>query len=513
VGELAARRDTLRPRAADRLDRSLIEAALAVNDTPSVEAAFRVLAAQARALLRSETASVIVWDSELGGGTVRAVAGPPLLGSVGEAVDDRSPAAAAASTGQPQRVESIGPMGSHVSVPIVSAEGGPVTLQVGWRVPGTGAQLDGAIRVLTELAGLTRLAVSSHLERARCAGADVVEHFLEDLFQALPTAVGVSDPVTGALVKVNPALTELTGLSAAELLGVTPPYPWVASAEAARPSGEIPMLVRHKSGRLTPVEVKRLVVDGPSGEAARVSLITDFGERQRFEQQLIQSGKLASIGELAAGVAHEINNPLFAILGLTEFLLEDAEPGSKARERLEVIRTTGLEIKDIVRSLLDFARERSDELITVSLADVARQTVELFRRTSAAKHVEFVERYPEEPTAVEASPNQLKQIFVNLFSNARQAMSGGGVVTVEVVREGEHVVARVADDGPGIPDGTLPRIFEPFYTTKRDLGGTGLGLSVSLGIAQAHGGSLTVRSQPGEGACFTLSLPAKGVEA
>jgi two-component system NtrC family sensor kinase len=277
-------------------------------------------------------------------------------------------------------------------------------------------------------------------------------------------------------------------------------------------SGE--MLVRHKSGRLMPVEVKRLVVHNSAGEpAAQVALVTDLGERQRFQQQLMQSGKLASIGELAAGVAHEINNPLFAILGLVEFLIEDSPPDSKQLERLEVIRSTGMEIKDIVRSLLDFARERSDEHTTVSLAEVARQTVELFRRTSAAKHIEILERYSDEPTPVEASANQLKQIFVNLFSNARQAMPGGGTVVVEVAREGDFVVARIGDDGPGIPAETIPRIFEPFYTTKRDVGGTGLGLSVSLGIAQSHGGTLTVDSPPGEGTRFLLCLPALGGES
>jgi two-component system NtrC family sensor kinase len=298
------------------------------------------------------------------------------------------------------------------------------------------------------------------------------------------------------------------------MLGVTPPCLWIAAADKVKGAGSGELLVRHKSGRLMPVEVKRLVVHNSAGEpAAQVALVTDLGERQRFQQQLMQSGKLASIGELAAGVAHEINNPLFAILGLVEFLIEDSAPHSKQLERLEVIRSTGLEIKDIVRSLLDFARERSDEHTTVSLAEVACQTVELFRRTSAAKHIEIVERYPEEATPVEASANQLKQIFINLFSNARQAMPGGGTVVVEIVREDDHVVARIGDDGPGIPEETIPRIFEPFYTTKRDVGGTGLGLSVSLGIAQSHGGTLTVESRPGEGTHFLLRLPAQAAAA
>jgi PAS domain S-box-containing protein len=448
-------------------ERALIDATLTINAASTLDAALEVLAERARELAGADTATIGVAGSE------------------------------ASSR-------------SRVSVPLLDGPEGPLTLQVGWVAPRGPDALDAAVATLTKLAALTRVAVQRQLDLAERSDEAVAQHFRDDLFEALPTAIFASDLDSGAVARVNRAMTELTGYSAAELVGSTPPHPWVASAEPTRPDGETPMLVRHKTGRLIPVEVRELLMAGSAGEAAlRVGVVTDLGERQRFEQQLIQSGKLASIGELAAGVAHEINNPLFAILGLTEFLLEDAEPGSKERERLETIRATGIEIKDIVRSLLDFARERSDELVTVSLAEVARQTVELFRRTNAAKQIEFVERYADEPTLVEASPNQLKQIFVNLFSNARQAMASGGEITVTVEREAGRAVARVADTGPGIPDETLTRIFEPFFTTKRGVGGTGLGLSVSLGIAQAHGGSLTVRSDDGEGACFVLSLPVK----
>jgi PAS domain S-box-containing protein len=343
----------------------------------------------------------------------------------------------------------------------------------------------------------------------------VTEQFLQRLFEELPLAVGLGDPRTGEIFSANQAFLDLIGYDANEVIGAEEPYPWWAettpSAQLAeeKPRATYERLFRRKTGELVPVEVTRSLIRDANGDAsAFVALITDLSERRAFEQQLIQSGKLASIGELAAGVAHEINNPLFAILGFVEFLLADAERGSKAHERLTVIQDTALEIREIVRALLDFARERTDERAPISLTDVAAQTVSLMRRMSAKKDVEIVERFDVGDVIVEASANQLKQIFVNLISNAQQAMPGGGKITVEVGRDGEIAWAEVRDTGPGIPEEEAERIFEPFYTTRRDRGGTGLGLSVSFGIAQAHGGGLVVESKPGEGAAFRLRLPA-----
>jgi two-component system NtrC family sensor kinase len=241
--------------------------------------------------------------------------------------------------------------------------------------------------------------------------------------------------------------------------------------------------------------------------------VSPSAEPGTVDQQLVQSGRLAAIGELAAGVAHEINNPLFAILGLTEFLLEESEPGSRAHRRLVLIQESGLEIKEIVHALLDFARENAEERRVVPLEDVIRSTLDLVRRTNAHKGIELVETYDGAGAEVHASPNQLKHAVLNLIANARQAMPNGGTVRVDVRRDGDSVVTSVSDDGPGISPEARDRIFEPFFTTKRLSGGTGLGLSVSLGIAQSHGGTLTVSSEPGAGATFTLRLPVEEVTA
>jgi PAS domain S-box-containing protein len=343
----------------------------------------------------------------------------------------------------------------------------------------------------------------------------LTERLLEQLFEALPTAVAVAHPDSGEIVSANAAFGALVGYAPEELVGSCPPYPWWADAPApdltslaGTDESNAEALFRRRDGRLVPVDIAPFLVREEGGEpVAAVGLVTDLSEKRRFEQQIVQSGKLAAIGELAAGVAHEINNPLFAILGLVEFLLKDSEPGTKAHERLELIQQTGLEIKDVVRALLDFARERSDEFEVIILSDVLEQTVDLVRRTTLRKEIELVERYGPEPLCVHASAGQLKQIVLNLVTNAQQAMGDSGTITVDLEREGACALVRVADTGPGIPADVLDRIFDPFFTTKREIGGTGLGLSLSQSIAVGHGGTLVAASPPGGGAEFTLRLP------
>jgi signal transduction histidine kinase len=222
-------------------------------------------------------------------------------------------------------------------------------------------------------------------------------------------------------------------------------------------------------------------------------------------EQLVQSGKLVAIGELVAGVAHEINNPLFAILALSEFLLKELEPGTRPHERAELIHKTGLEIKEIVRGLLDFARENGNQRTVLSLDGLVGQTVDLVRLTNANKGIRIVETY--EPVLTDASASQLKQLVLNLIGNARQWSPDSGQINVSVRREGADAVVTVADDGPGVDAALTERIFEPFFTTRGHSGGTGLGLCIGLGIAQAHGGSLALMDE-GPGATFVLRLPA-----
>jgi len=332
-------------------------------------------------------------------------------------------------------------------------------------------------------------------------------HQLAALFDSLPIPLLVGRASDRRVIAANRAFVALTGHERDEIVGSAPPFPWWSTHEDAsvgfEPGSVVTRTYRCKDGRQLTVEVASHGI----ADELLLGVITDLTERRQLDQQLVQSGKLAAIGELAAGVAHEINNPLFAILGLTEFLLKESEDGSRARQRLELIRETGLEIKEIVRALLDFARENAEERQIVKIEDVVQSTVELVRRTNAHKGVELIDSYDAADALVVASSNQLKQVLLNLIANARQAMPLGGRVHVEVSRLGTHALVTVADDGPGIDPALLSRIFEPFFTTKRGLGGTGLGLSVSLGIAESHGGTLVASSKLGTGARFTLRLP------
>jgi len=227
------------------------------------------------------------------------------------------------------------------------------------------------------------------------------------------------------------------------------------------------------------------------------------------ELALLGSGRLAAIGELTGDLAHEINNPLFAILGLVDLLLKDAEPGTKAHGRLELIRDTGLEIKEIVRQVLHFARDTSDERDDVVLQEVVRKAIDLARLTSAAKGIELVEELDAEPISVRASRSQLSLVLLNLLTNAKQAMPDDGTITISLTTDDDWALLSISDTGPGVSDDVAGRVFEPFFTTKGAVG-SGVGLTVGQTVARLHGGTLTLASQAGEGASFVLRLPIVG---
>ena len=233
-------------------------------------------------------------------------------------------------------------------------------------------------------------------------------------------------------------------------------------------------------------------------------------ELKRTQAQLIQSTKLAAIGELAANIAHEINNPLTSVLGFASYLAEQVPPGQPWREELDLIQEEAGRARDIVRDLLHFSRQREFIPQITDLNSVLEQTLAMVKRQGALESITLREEYASGLAPVEIDVPRIKQVFLNLINNAVYVMKErGGALTIRSSANGDAVQVEVIDTGTGIAPEHLHRIFEPFFTTKPEVSGTGLGLSVSLGIVQSHGGSIEVQSELGKGSTFTVKLPAK----
>jgi two-component system NtrC family sensor kinase len=232
-------------------------------------------------------------------------------------------------------------------------------------------------------------------------------------------------------------------------------------------------------------------------------------ELRRAQAQVIRAEKLSAVGELASGVAHEINNPLTTILGQTQLLLAQAELPATVRERLKVIAEESARAARIVQNLLTFARHYTPERRPCSLADQVRRVLELKGYQLAQDGVR-VETAFEPCPPVYADAHQLQQVLLNLVQNAHQALRehrGERVLRLRVRATEEHAVVEVLDTGPGIPPEILPKIFDPFFTTKPAGQGSGLGLSVSYGIVSEHRGRLRAENRPEGGAAFIVELP------
>jgi PAS domain S-box-containing protein len=225
------------------------------------------------------------------------------------------------------------------------------------------------------------------------------------------------------------------------------------------------------------------------------------------QAQLIQAAKLAGVGELAAGVAHELNNPLTSILGFAQLLLDVTPPDASSRGDLEIIANQARRGRDIVRNLLDFARQIKPQRWPADVNQVLCQTLVLIRQYLEKSGVAIEEDYSPGVGVLTLDSGQMKQVFLNLITNAAQAMPKGGKLRLRTACVGSEVAISVSDTGQGIPPEIRERIFEPFFTTKATSEGTGLGLSVSLGIVQGHGGRITVESRVGQGSTFTVWLP------
>lgn len=230
-------------------------------------------------------------------------------------------------------------------------------------------------------------------------------------------------------------------------------------------------------------------------------------EHKRTTEVLSQTEKMVSVGRLASGVAHEINNPLSGITLCFRNLI-DADVDSSTREKLILAVNDGLQkIENIVKQLLDFSRMTVTEKTTVNLNNLINRLLVLFNYPASKKNVKIVNHLSDDIPEILIDENKMSQVFTNIIINALQAMDGGGILTIKTERVNGFCVVSIEDTGTGIPPDVLPNIFDPFFTTKRIGEGTGLGLSVSKGIVELHGGIIEVESQIGVGTKFRIKLP------
>jgi two-component system NtrC family sensor kinase len=281
-----------------------------------------------------------------------------------------------------------------------------------------------------------------------------------------------------------------------------------AAVRMARPVQHLAEIItRYADGERVRYRDSRKDEIGQAGRAYNYLIDTLARAEQDRERA---EAKMATVGELAAGVAHEINNPLNNMTGLAELMEQTVKEGVDPRvllEDLEVLRQEQRRCADIVQGLLDFGRPRPPTLTRVELPRLVQESIRLLARRARSAGVLLRFAPPGELPPVEGDPGQLQQVLVNVLLNAIQATPSGGWVEVTLEQVDGQLRCRVEDTGEGVPESLLARIFEPFYSTKQDRQGTGLGLSVSYSIVQRHGGRMSAEPRPGGGLSIWFALP------
>jgi signal transduction histidine kinase len=355
-----------------------------------------------------------------------------------------------------------------------------------------------------------------------------MREFNDNILESLEDGLVVFD-ADESIVRWNHALETFYGVKRADAIGRflvdvfdTSFVEAVRAARADNPSGETLFKVPLASRRPTlpgESEPDRLLVNatavplqglsGPGPVVGTILLLENVTDRVRLEEQLQISEKMASIGLLAAGVAHEVNTPLTGISSYTQMLLEKADPEDPRTMLLEKIERQTFRAAKIVNGLLTLSRPGTPggDRTSVDLNGVITDEVSLLEHQFAVGKIRVRRELSPMPVMVQGIEHQLQQVFLNLFLNARDAMPSGGWLTVNTRIDGDQAIAEIADTGSGIPPEHLARIYDPFFTTKAIGRGTGLGLSISYGIVREHDGAIRCDSTLGQGTRFALSLP------
>ena len=411
--------------------------------------------------------------------------------------------------------------GIHYFVPCVSKEGTIAVMALG-RKASTEPMSSEDMALLSAVAAQAATALENgRLYRQLRTKADELERmrqFSENILESLNDGLAVLDR-NGRVVRWNRQMEELYGVRHEEAVGLALDALFeprivrlIRGAAGGAAEGtalyRIPMSTRHEPARRLLVNLGATPLrDSHAGVVGSIVIVEDISTRVQLEEQLQISEKMASIGLLAAGVAHEVNTPLTGISSFTQMLLEGAKPDDPSTQVLEKIERQTFRAAKIVNGLLNLARPAQVDSgpcdINAVVNDVLSLLEHQFRNGSIQVRKELAPISPE----VQGIEHKLQQVFLNLFLNARDAMPKGGWLTIVTRAERDGAVVEIADTGSGIPAEQLSRIYDPFFTTKEIGKGTGLGLSITYGIVQEHGGSITCESQVGQGTRFSIRLP------
>ncbi len=384
------------------------------------------------------------------------------------------------------------------------------------------------LKVLQMLTSHAALALDNALlyrqAHARAEELERLKTFNENIVQSIKVGVMVLDP-EGRVRSWNHSLEDINGVKANEAIRrhVDELFPssFVSALEQARErveeAGE-PIASAYRVGLRSRDGVDRVVnmtaapLRGDRGQFATVVIVDDATDATELESQLRQSDRLASIGLLAAGVAHEVNTPLAGISSYVQMLQRKLPESDPRRPILEKIEKQTFRASSIVNNLLNFSRQQASEMQPVDINAVVNETLTLAELPLSKRKVRVETVLDETLPQAWGDPGKLQQVLMNLVLNARDSMPSGGNLNIRTARQNGEIVLEVADTGAGIPKDQIHKIYDPFFTTKGTGRGTGLGLSVTYGIIQEHRGTITVRSESGSGTCFRVALPVAAAE-
>ena len=440
----------------------------------------------------------------------------------------------ASSRFAPEEVEFWRDAGLSYFIPCVSNEGTIAVLALGRKETGEPLNSEDTT-LLSAVAGQ----IATALENARlyrqlhvkAAELERLRAFNENILESLDDGLLVAD-LDDRVVRWNRALERLYGVSRDEAVGRTladvfdaPVVDTIRAVRRDSPEGATLSRIRldgrrNAAGRTMIVDaavVPLRTVDGDApATTGTIVILADITRRVELEEQLQISEKMASIGLLAAGVAHEVNTPLTGISSFTQMLLETAQPDDPRTHLLEKIERQTFRAAKIVNGLLNLSRPAAasgGDMTRVDLNTVVTDVLSLLEHQFELQHVKVRRELSATPLPVNGLEHKLQQVFLNLFLNAKDAMPKGGWLSVSTRLEGERAVVELADTGSGIPSEYLARIYDPFFTTKTTGQGTGLGLSITYGIVREHHGTIDCESILGHGTRFILNFPPASRDA